>query len=147
MTATVTIQPAGVLDSSHATDSIILTGWVLDQPLEPARLEKAWSVLIATWPILVARLRRDRKASSQLSGFSILLTLSCRPCDGSIIYPPPPPLQAVLPPCTFLNRFIRITPIPSLPSLSVAHLKRIHTICSRRRAPHRSMSFSSRISP
>ncbi|KAI0922391.1 hypothetical protein AcV7_005935 [Taiwanofungus camphoratus] len=61
MTATVTIQPAGVLDSSHATDSIILTGWVLDQPLEPARLEKAWSVLIATWPILVARLRRDRK--------------------------------------------------------------------------------------
>lgn len=57
------IIEAGVLDSSHATDSIILTGWVLDRSIDPDKVERAWNVLVEAWPILVARLRRDVKTS------------------------------------------------------------------------------------
>ncbi|THH19420.1 hypothetical protein EW146_g1767 [Bondarzewia mesenterica] len=57
-----TVLPAGVLDASHATDSIILCGWVLDKPIDPNRIKKAWATLVSRWPLLVARLRRDSKS-------------------------------------------------------------------------------------
>ncbi|KAH9846780.1 hypothetical protein C2E23DRAFT_872203 [Lenzites betulinus] len=56
-----TVLPCGVLDTSHATDSIIVTGWVLDQRLEPQKVLEAWASLVNAWPILNARLRQDRK--------------------------------------------------------------------------------------
>ncbi|KAA1475639.1 hypothetical protein DENSPDRAFT_842442 [Dentipellis sp. KUC8613] len=55
----VTVLPAGVLDASHATDSIILAGWVLDTPIDPQRVQRAWAQLVAAWPLLVARLHHD----------------------------------------------------------------------------------------
>lgn len=58
-----TILPCGVLDASHATDSIIVTGWVLDQRLDPQKVLEAWASLVNAWPILNARLHRDRKVS------------------------------------------------------------------------------------
>ncbi|KAI0746367.1 hypothetical protein C8Q80DRAFT_1337354 [Daedaleopsis nitida] len=53
------IIPAGVLDSSHATDSIIAVGWVLDQRIDSQRVHESWNVLISAWPILVSRLRKN----------------------------------------------------------------------------------------
>lgn len=54
------VLPVGVLDSKYA-NAIILVGWVLDKPLDAAKMEAAWSTLIEAWPILVARLRQDAK--------------------------------------------------------------------------------------
>ncbi|KAL5529816.1 hypothetical protein ACEPAG_5803 [Sanghuangporus baumii] len=51
--------PAGVLDASHATDHIILSGWVLDQPVNPAKIKVAWIALTESWPVLLARLRKN----------------------------------------------------------------------------------------
>ncbi|KAI0644089.1 hypothetical protein C8Q79DRAFT_974236 [Trametes meyenii] len=56
-----TVVPAGVLDSSHATDSVIVTGWVLDQRVDPQKFREAWTKLITAWPILVGRLRRGQR--------------------------------------------------------------------------------------
>jgi hypothetical protein len=63
MSASGSIVTAGVLDTSHATDSIIVTGWVLDRPIDPKKVEQAWAKLVAAWPILVSRLRRDSSVS------------------------------------------------------------------------------------
>ncbi|KAI0036668.1 hypothetical protein K488DRAFT_81908 [Vararia minispora EC-137] len=54
-----TIHPAGVFDVNYVTEVIIAGGWVLDKTIDPSKIESAWRILIAAWPILVSRLRRD----------------------------------------------------------------------------------------
>lgn len=57
------VVSAGVLDTSHATESIIVTGWVLDCVIEPKKIEHAWAELASAWPILISTLRRDPSVS------------------------------------------------------------------------------------
>lgn len=57
------IIPAGVLDSSHATDSIILNGWVLDGSIDAAKVKAAWLTLLTAWPLLGARLVFDKSTN------------------------------------------------------------------------------------
>ncbi|KAF8511265.1 hypothetical protein BU17DRAFT_69703 [Hysterangium stoloniferum] len=55
-------DPTGVFDTSgNKKDSIVLTGWVLDQILDPKKMELAYHKLVQTWPILSARLRIHNK--------------------------------------------------------------------------------------
>ncbi|KAK7060434.1 hypothetical protein VNI00_001199 [Paramarasmius palmivorus] len=57
--------PAGVLDSSHATDSIIACGWVLDKAIDAEKVKLAWYKLVTHWPILSSRLVYDPKSKPQ----------------------------------------------------------------------------------
>ncbi|KAG8839350.1 hypothetical protein FRC18_011461 [Serendipita sp. 400] len=50
--------PIGALDISSPTkDFIFITGWVLDAPLDPIKVENALAKLVDIWPVLSARLR------------------------------------------------------------------------------------------
>lgn len=54
----------GAFDTSgNEKDSIVITGWVLDAVLDPAKVEKALSQLVDQWPILAARLRQEKSVS------------------------------------------------------------------------------------
>lgn len=54
-----TILPAGVFDADPFVTPIISgLGFVLDKPIDPVKVEHAWTELVNAWPLLVARLRR-----------------------------------------------------------------------------------------
>lgn len=54
--------PTGVFDTSgNEKDSIVVTGWVLDQVLDAGKVEAAYQKLVEKWPILSARLRKRGK--------------------------------------------------------------------------------------
>ncbi|GJJ15413.1 hypothetical protein Clacol_009689 [Clathrus columnatus] len=56
------IIPTGVFDTSgNEKDSIVVTGWVLDQVLDVEKIEAAYLKLVQRWPILSARLRTKGK--------------------------------------------------------------------------------------
>lgn len=78
------VVSAGVLDSSHATDSIIVTGWVLNRPLEPKKIQFAWEKLVVAWPILVSRLRRNSVVSVNSHLYHVCLSESSRKNNGNI---------------------------------------------------------------
>ncbi|KZV86526.1 hypothetical protein EXIGLDRAFT_840716 [Exidia glandulosa HHB12029] len=59
------IVPAGVFDvSGNEKDSIVITGWVVDRVLDPAKVERAWATVVQTWPLLGARLRKNKNTSA-----------------------------------------------------------------------------------
>lgn len=56
-----TIRPPGVLDTNFALESIVLVGWVLDQPIDSTKVQEAWNALLTAWPVLAARLCYEKK--------------------------------------------------------------------------------------
>ncbi|KIJ46927.1 hypothetical protein M422DRAFT_46027 [Sphaerobolus stellatus SS14] len=56
------VIPTGVFDTSgNEKDSIVVTGWVLDQVLDAGKVETAYCKLVQRWPILSSRLRTRGK--------------------------------------------------------------------------------------
>jgi len=56
------ILPTGAFDTSgNEKDAIVVTGWILDQVLDPEKIESAYKKLVQRWPILSARLRTREK--------------------------------------------------------------------------------------
>lgn len=56
------IIPTGVFDTSgNEKDSIVVTGWVLDQVLDAQKVENAYKKVVEAWPILSSRLREHGK--------------------------------------------------------------------------------------
>lgn len=61
-----TVLPVGVLDATHVSQSIALFGWILDKRIDAKKVRVAWTTLITAWPILAARLYRNREVSGDL---------------------------------------------------------------------------------
>ena len=56
---------AGAFDTcGNEKDSIVITGWVLDTVLDADKLQRAFEQLVQHWPILSARLRKDKSVST-----------------------------------------------------------------------------------
>lgn len=77
------ILPAGILDASHATDSIIACGWVLDRPIDAEKVKFAWHKLVTCWPILISRLHHDPKSKPQWT-YHVPRTPIFKGCFGSL---------------------------------------------------------------
>ena len=140
--------PAGVLDSSHATDSIIACGWVLDKAIDAEKVKLAWYKLVTHWPILNSRLVYDPKVRYNTQSTITISTLNpSRSLNGCTVFPIHQRSKAVLHHSLFLNLYTITTTTRSLWTLSDAQSRRTLTISSSHMALNLSRIFYSTTVP